>query len=74
MPDKDDKNKGHTSLPPQYERNEQEVHEIEDGHKPSLKSVNDREATAPRNNDNGLSAKELRDREEARNVPATKQG
>lgn len=74
MPDKDDKNKGHTSKPEDYDRNKKEVHEIEHDNKPSHKSVNDREANAPRNNDDGLSRKELKDREEARNVPATKQG
>ena len=49
MPDKDDKNKGHTSLPDQYDRSKTEVQEIEDGHKPNLKGANDREATAARN-------------------------
>ncbi|MBZ9751008.1 hypothetical protein K7W42_09055 [Deinococcus sp. HMF7604] len=74
MPDKDDKNKGHTSQPQDYDRNKKEVHEIEHDNQPSFKSANDREAMAPRNNDDGLSDKELRDREEARQVPATKQG
>lgn len=74
MPDKDDKNKGHTSQPQDYDRNKKEVHEIEHDNQPSHKSVNDREAKAPRNNDDGLSRKELKDREEARSVPATKQG
>ncbi|ULH14911.1 MULTISPECIES: hypothetical protein [Deinococcus] len=73
MPDKDDKNSGHTSLPGQYERDTKEVEEIEDGHKPSFKSANDREATAPRNNEHE-GVKEHKDVEEARNVPATKQG
>ncbi|WP_293910755.1 hypothetical protein [Deinococcus sp.] len=73
MPDKDDKNKGHTSQPGQFGRNEKEVHEIEDGHKPSFKSANDREAEAPRNDEHeGL--KEKKDLEEARSVPASKQG
>lgn len=73
MPDKDDKNKGHTSLPDQYDRTSDEVHEIADGHKPSFKSANDREAEAPRNNEHeGI--KEQKDLEEARNVPATNQG
>ena len=72
MPDKDDKNKGHTSKPERYERSKTEVHEIEDGHKPSVKGANDREANAPRNNDDGLSRKELKDREEARSVPTSK--
>ncbi|GAA4015203.1 hypothetical protein GCM10022631_29000 [Deinococcus rubellus] len=73
MPDKDDKNKGHTSLPDQYDRTKTEVAEIEDGHKPSFKSANDREAEAPRNNEHeGVKAK--KDLEEARSVPASKQG
>ena len=73
MPDKDDKNKGHTSLPDQYDRTKKEVEEIEDGHKASFKSANDREAQAPRNNEHeGI--KEQKDLEEARSVPATKQG
>ncbi|WP_415787171.1 hypothetical protein [Deinococcus saxicola] len=73
MPDKDDKNSGHTSIPDQFERNKKEVHEIDDGHKPSLKGNNDREATAARNTEHdGL--KEKKDVEEARSVPATKQG
>ncbi|GAA0515034.1 hypothetical protein [Deinococcus depolymerans] len=70
MPDKDDKNSGHTSQPEQFDRNSKEVHDIADGHQPSLKSANDREAQAPRNTDDGLSDKERRDRDEARNVPA----
>ena len=49
MPDKDDKNKGHTSEPQDYERNKKEVHEIEHDGKPSFKGVNDREANAARN-------------------------
>ena len=73
MPDKDDKNKGHTSLPDQYDRNTKEVHEIADGHKPSFKSANDREAEAPRNNEHE-GVKVQKDLEEARSVPATKQG
>ncbi|GAA5534967.1 hypothetical protein E5F05_17940 [Deinococcus metallilatus] len=72
MPDKDDKNSGHTSLPRQYERDKKEVEEIEDGHKPSFKSANDREAKAARNEQE--SRKESRDVEEARSVPATEQG
>lgn len=73
MPDKDDKNKGHTSLPEQYERNEKEVHEIEDEHKPSFKGANDREAKAARNTEHDK-LKEKKDVEEARSVPATEQG
>lgn len=73
MPDKDDKNSGHTSLPNQYERNSKEVHDIEDGHQPSRKGVNDREATAARNTEHD-GRKEERDVEEARSVPATNQG
>ena len=49
MPDQDDKNKGHTSQPEQYDRNKQEVHEIEHDRKPSFKGVNDREAKGARN-------------------------
>lgn len=73
MPDKDDKNKGHTSLPDQYDRNKKEVHEIEHGDKPSFKGVNDREANAARNTEHD-SHKESKDVEEARSVPATNQG
>ena len=73
MPDKDDKNKGHTSLPEQYDRNEKEVHEIEHDEKPSFKGVNDREANAARNTEHDK-LKEKKDVEEARSVPATKQG
>ena len=73
MPDKDDKNSGHTSLPGQYERDSKEVEHIEDGHKSSFKSANDREATAPRNNEHD-GVKEQKDADEAKNVPATKQG
>jgi hypothetical protein len=73
MPDKDDKNKGHTSLPDQYDRSKTEVHEIDDGHKPNLKGTNDREATAARNNEHE-GHKEKQDVEEARSVPASKQG
>lgn len=73
MPDKDDKNSGHTSLPDQYERTRDEVKEIDDGHKPSLKGNNDREATAARNTEHD-SLKEKKDVAEARSVPATKQG
>ncbi|MHA0043354.1 hypothetical protein [Deinococcus sp. RM] len=71
MPDKDDKNSGHTSQPQDYDRNKKEVHEIEHDNAPSMKSANDREAQAPRNNDDGLSDKELKDREEARSVPSS---
>ncbi|GGL13344.1 hypothetical protein [Deinococcus radiotolerans] len=71
MPDKDDKNSGHTSQPQQYDRTEKEVQDIADGHDASLKSANDREAKAPRNTHDGLSDKELQDREDARNVPAS---
>lgn len=67
MPDKDDKNSGHTSLPRQYERSKDEVEEIEDGHHPSFKGVNDREAKAARN-------QEEDGNDAARNVPATNQG
>ncbi|WP_019009599.1 hypothetical protein [Deinococcus aquatilis] len=73
MPDKDDKNKGHTSLPDQYDRSKTEVQEIEDGHKPNLKGANDREATAARNTEHD-GHKEKQDVEEARSVPASKQG
>lgn len=73
MPDKDDKNKGHTSQPEQYDRNKQEVHEIEHDHKPSFKGVNDREANAARNTEHD-GHKEKQDVEEARSVPASKQG
>lgn len=73
MPDKDDKNKGHTSLPDQYERNEKEVHEIEHDRKPSFKGVNDREANGARNTEHDK-LKEQQDVEEARSVPATNQG
>lgn len=69
MPDRDDKNKGHTSLPEQYERSKTEVEQIEDGHKPSVKSANDREAKAPRNHDENTD-----DERAAQNVPASKQG
>ncbi|KQR27790.1 hypothetical protein [Deinococcus sp. Leaf326] len=73
MPDKDDKNKGHTSQPGEYDRNKKEVHEIEHDGKPSFKGANDREANAARNTEHdGL--KEKQDVEEARNVPATQQG
>lgn len=73
MPDKDDKNKGHTSLPGQYERDGQEVHEREQGGKSSLKGANDREANAARNTEHD-GRKESQDVEEARSVPASKQG
>ncbi|MFD2610536.1 hypothetical protein ACFSR9_13995 [Deinococcus taklimakanensis] len=73
MPDKDDKNKGHTSLPDQYDRNKKEVHEIEHDEKPSFKGVNDREANAARNTEHDK-LKEQKDVQEARNVPATEQG
>ncbi|MHA0035280.1 hypothetical protein [Deinococcus sp. PESE-13] len=73
MPDKDDKNKGHTSQPEDYERNEKEVHEIEHDGKPSFKGVNDREANAARNTEHDK-LKEKKDVEEARSVPASKQG
>lgn len=69
MPDKDDKNSGHTSLPAQYDRSKKEVESIEDGHKPSVKSANDREAGAPRNHDD-----KTKDEQDAQNVPASKQG
>ncbi|MBB5236148.1 hypothetical protein [Deinococcus budaensis] len=73
MPDKDDKNKGHTSQPEQYDRNKQEVHEIEHDGKPSFKGVNDREANAARNTEHD-GHKEKKDVEEARSVPASNQG
>ncbi len=69
MPDKDDKQHGKTSQPGQYERDSQEVESIEDGHKGSFKSAEDREAKAPRNHD-----EPTKDEQEARNVPASKQG
>ncbi len=69
MPDKDDKNSGHTSQPAQYERSKTEVEEIEDGHKPSVKSANDREANAPRNHEH-----KTPDEVAAGNVPSSKQG
>lgn len=73
MPDKDDKNSGHTSQPGEYERGGQEVHEREKGGKPSLGGANDREANAARNTEHdGL--KEAGDVEEARSVPASNQG
>ncbi|GGK23334.1 hypothetical protein GCM10008955_16150 [Deinococcus malanensis] len=73
MPDKDDKNKGHTSQPQDYDRNSQEVHEINHDRKPSLKGVNDREANAARNTEHD-GHKEQQDVEQARSVPASKQG
>lgn len=73
MPDKDDKNSGHTSQPQDYDRNKKEVHEIQHDEKPSFKGVNDREANAARNTEHD-GRKEQRDVEEARNVPATEQG
>lgn len=73
MPDQDDKNKGHTSQPGEYERNGQEVHEREKGGKPSFKGVNDREAKGARNTEHD-GHKEQSDVEEARSVPATNQG
>jgi hypothetical protein len=69
MPDRDDKNKGHTSQPEQYERSKKEVEGIEDGRKPSFKSANDREANAPRNND-----EKTQDERDAQNVPSSQQG
>lgn len=74
MPDKDDKNSGHTSLPGEYERNEQEVHDVDHDRKPSFKGVNDREAKGARNTEDDDSRKAQREREEARSVPASKQG
>ncbi len=68
MPDKDDKQHGKTSQPGQYERDRQEVEQIEDGHAPNYKSAEDREAKAPRNQDTPDDVKEARD------VPASKQG
>ncbi|WP_135227761.1 hypothetical protein [Deinococcus fonticola] len=73
MPDKDDKNKGHTSQPQDYDRNKKEVHEIEHDEKPSFKGVNDREANSARNNEHDR-LKDKKDVEEARSVPATEQG
>ncbi|MEW6420212.1 MAG: hypothetical protein AB1511_00605 [Deinococcota bacterium] len=72
MPDKDDKNKGHTSLPDQYDRTKKEVDQIEDGHRPSFKGVNDREAKAARNTEHD-NRQEEREAEAARSVPATNQ-
>ena len=73
MPDKDDKNKGHTSQPGEYDRNKKEVHEIEHDDKPAFKGANDREDNPARNTEHdGL--KEKKDAEEARSVPASKQG
>ncbi|MDV6373533.1 hypothetical protein [Deinococcus arenicola] len=73
MPDKDDKNKGHTSQPDQFDRSKDEVKDIDDGHTPSFKGNNDREAMAGRNTEHdGL--KEKKDVEEARSVPASEQG
>lgn len=72
MPDKDDKNKGHTSLPDQYGRTKKEVDQIEDGHRPSFKGVNDREAKAARNTEHD-NRQEEREAEAARSVPATNQ-
>jgi hypothetical protein len=69
MPDKDDKNSGHTSMPDQYERSKTEVEAIEDGHKSSFKSANDREANAPRNHD-----QTTKDEQDAQHVPSSKQG
>ena len=69
MPDNDDKNSGHTSKPERYERSKTEVEEIEDGHKPSFKGVNDREAKAARNHDDKTT-----DEVVAGNVPSSKQG
>ncbi|MGI8748087.1 MAG: hypothetical protein ACR2J4_07055 [Deinococcus sp.] len=69
MPDKDDKNSGKTSLPGQFQRDKQEVEGIKDGHHPSFKGVNDREAEAPRNHDQPDA-----DEQAAKNVPASKQG
>lgn len=68
MPDKDDKQHGKTSKPGQFERDSQEVEQIEDGHTPNYKGAEDREAKAPRNQDTPDDVKE------ARNVPASKQG
>lgn len=73
MPDKDDKNKGHTSQPGEYERNKQEVHEVEHDRASSSKSANDREAKGARNTEHD-GRKEQKDVEEARNVPASGQG
>ncbi|MFC4637434.1 hypothetical protein [Deinococcus hohokamensis] len=73
MPDQDDKNSGHTSQPQEYDRSKTEVHEPLHDRQPSLKGVNDREANAARNTEHdGL--KERQDAEEARSVPATRQG
>ena len=68
MPDKDDKNSGHTSQPGQFERDKKEVEGKQDGHKTSFKSANDREANAPRNHEDD------EDTSAARSVPASKQG
>lgn len=73
MPDQDDKNSGHTSQPGEYDRNKQEVHERDKGGQPSFKGANDREAQGARNTEHD-GRKEQKDVEEARNVPASKQG
>ena len=67
MPDKDDKNSGHTSKPGQFERGKDEVAGNKDGHQTSFKSANDREANAPRNHEDDEDTA-------ARSVPASKQG
>lgn len=72
MPDKDDKNKGRTSQPDQYERDKGEVNNIEHDGDPSFKGNMDRQGNAKQNQKGSL--KEQSDREEARSVPASKQG
>ncbi|WP_019586288.1 hypothetical protein [Deinococcus apachensis] len=73
MPDRDDKNSGHTSQPGEYKRDGQEVHEREKDDRPSFKGANDREAEAARNTEHDC-RKESGDVEEARSVPASEQG
>ncbi|ADV66406.1 hypothetical protein [Deinococcus maricopensis] len=67
MPDQDDKNKGKTSLPGQYDRDSEDVTQSHMGQH-HLKSVEDREAFAARNQEDD------EDTREARSVPATNQG
>lgn len=67
MPDKDDKNKGRTSLPERYERDKGEIKEIQHDDTPSFKGVTDRQANAAQNKEGSL--KEQKDRQEARSVP-----
>jgi hypothetical protein len=67
MPDKDDKNSGKTSTPGQYERDEKEVSQIDDGHKPNYKSAEDREGSPRRSGQQaGLTFKNLNSRLQGR--------